>query len=147
MKSVNLLEFLALPWSDKMRATLRAKVLESDEIQALSAQDNGGRLAVFAHTSVPDTWPAAVQVVWCRPPFVEPLDVKSKTQKAVDLVNEGMTPFAAAKEMGIHASAVYRAMTRADEKPLCPCCRQVLRDGFTVDTSVLKSQAGGTDAA
>lgn len=136
--------FLALPWSDSMRQTLRAKA-ESTEVQYLAAWRDADRLKATAYATRPDAWPDTTVMVWCRALPVVP-DV-SKTQQAVDLVNAGMTPFAAAKQLGIHPSAVYRAMTRAEEKPLCPCCRQVVREGFTVDTSVLKPRAAETSDA
>jgi hypothetical protein len=52
-----------------------------------------------------------------------------KTQHALRLVADGMTPYAAAKEAKITPQAVYRAQARERDKALrsgalvaCPCC-------------------------
>lgn len=72
-------------------------------------------------------------------PASVPAMAKSKTMKALDLVLiDGMTAYAAAKEVGINASAVSRALARREDKTICPCCGQVVREGFKVDRSVLK---------
>jgi hypothetical protein len=65
---------------------------------------------------------------------------KSKTQQALDLMrdNPGMTAYEAAAKVGIGNAAVYQAMRRTVGKTLCPCCGQVVRDGFEVDRTVLK---------
>lgn len=132
-------EFLALSWSATMRETLRSKAA-APEVQFLVAWDNAGRLSASAYTAQPEAWPETVVAVWCKAPPAEP---RSKTQQAVDLVlRDGLAPFAAARQVGIHPSAVYRAMTRASEKPICPCCNQVVRDGFTV-----RPRAGETGGA
>lgn len=64
---------------------------------------------------------------------------KSKTQQALQLVGEGMTPYAAAKKAGIATSTLYTALKRQQGKEQCPCCGQVVREGFEIDRSVLKS--------
>ncbi len=67
----------------------------------------------------------------------------SKTQEAIALVNQGMTPFAAAKQVGLSANTLYVALKRQREKQgieACPCCGQVVREGFEVDHSVLKDK-------
>lgn len=72
-------------------------------------------------------------------PVTMPGMPKSRTMKALDLVLiNGMTAYAAAKEVGINPSAVSRALARREDKTLCPCCRQVVREGFRIDKSVLK---------
>lgn len=63
---------------------------------------------------------------------------KSKTQQALQLVSEGITPYAAAKQAGIATSTLYTALKRQQGKQLCPCCGQVVREGFEIDQSVLK---------
>ncbi len=55
---------------------------------------------------------------------------KSKTQGALELIEKGTTPYAAAQKMGISPSTVYRAMVRRQDKNVCPCCGQVVREGF-----------------
>jgi hypothetical protein len=65
---------------------------------------------------------------------------KSKTQQALDLLkaNPRMTPYEAAATVGVGNAAVYQAIRRTKGKDLCPCCGQVVREGFEVDRSVLK---------
>ena len=66
------------------------------------------------------------------------MEKKSKTQAALALVEQGATPNAAANQVGISASAVYRAMGRREGKEVCPCCSQVVREGFSINHAVLK---------
>lgn len=66
---------------------------------------------------------------------------KSKTQWALELIEKGMTPYAAAQEVGISPSAVYRALGRRQGKDVCPCCGQVVREGFSINRAVLKKPA------
>lgn len=66
---------------------------------------------------------------------------KSKTQGALELVGKGATPYAAAQAMGISPSTVYRALGRRQDKDVCPCCGQVVREGFTINRAVLKKTA------
>ena len=56
----------------------------------------------------------------------------TKTDAALAMVDAGATPYAAAKAQGVSTSAVYRAMRRREERNLCPCCGQVVREGFEV---------------
>ena len=63
---------------------------------------------------------------------VDPM-AKSKTMQALDMVLiDGMTAYAAAKKVGINPSAVTRAIQRREDKKICPCCGQVVREGFKV---------------
>jgi len=69
------------------------------------------------------------------------MEGKSKTRIALDLVRQGMTPYAAAKHAGIATSTLYAAMKRQEDKRICPCCGQVVRDGFEINHAVLKVAA------
>lgn len=66
----------------------------------------------------------------------------SKTQDALRLMREkGLTPYAAAKEAGITPTTLYAAIKREESKTakeLCPCCGQVVREGFEINRDVLK---------
>lgn len=64
--------------------------------------------------------------------------VISKTQRALALVRAGKTVKQAADEAGIAEATIYIALNRTKGKELCPCCGQVVREGFEVDRSVLK---------
>lgn len=134
-----------LNWTDTMRHKLRV-MAERDDVRYLVAWDNAGRLSASAYTEKPDKWPDTVWRVWEK--RTEAAAVKSKTQQAVALVRKGeLTPHAAARQLGLHPSAVYRAMIRAKTRPLCPCCGQVVREGFAVDPSALRSPSDGPASA
>lgn len=139
MNHLTLDRFLDLAWSDNVRHVLRVKA-DRDDLLALTASRNGDKLAAQAWTKWPPAWPSDIVAIWFKrsPPSSD--TTKSKTMQAVDLVlDQGLTVYAAAKQIGINQSAVHRALARRDGKETCPCCSQVLREGFTVDTSVLKN--------
>lgn len=50
----------------------------------------------------------------------------SRTAAALALVARGATPHAAAVEVGISSSAVYRAIARSKE-PVCPHCGRPMK--------------------
>lgn len=69
----------------------------------------------------------------------------SKTQKALALVSQGRSVREAATEAGITEPTLYAAIKRIKDqsaagKERCPCCGQVVREGFEIDHSVLKSK-------
>lgn len=64
--------------------------------------------------------------------------VISNTQKALALVKAGRSVKEAAAEVGIAEGTIYVALNRIKGKELCPCCNQVVREGFEIDRSVLK---------
>ena len=49
--------------------------------------------------------------------------------------------YEAAVAVGVGNAAVYQALRRTKGKTICPCCKQVVRDGFEIDRSVLKDSA------
>ena len=66
----------------------------------------------------------------------------SKTEQALKLIEQGMTPYAAAKEIGITPTTVYNAMKRQEAakaagKVPCPCCGSTV-PASQIDRSVLK---------
>lgn len=63
----------------------------------------------------------------------------SKTQQGLKLVAQGLAVKVAAEQAGVAESTLRVAMGRAKGKELCPCCGQVVREGFEVDRSVLKN--------
>jgi len=127
-------------WPDVVKHKLRAMVLRED-LKYLVAWDNAGKLSASAYTGRPIDWPDKIIAVWAKDgddPFAE---VKSKTMQALDLItNSGISAYAAAKEVGIHASAVHRALKRREEKTICPCCNQVVQEGFFINKEALRNQ-------
>ncbi len=62
----------------------------------------------------------------------------SKTQQALHLVSGGVAIKVAAERAGIAESTLRMAIGRLKGKTLCPCCGQVVREGFEIDRDVLK---------
>lgn len=62
----------------------------------------------------------------------------SKTQQAITLVRSGKSVKEAAQEVGIAEATIYIAINRTKGKDVCPCCGQVVREGFEIDQSVLR---------
>lgn len=63
----------------------------------------------------------------------------SKTQQAMALMaSEDIGASEAARRVGISPGTVLSAVMRMKGKEVCPCCGQVVRDGFEIDRSVLK---------
>lgn len=62
----------------------------------------------------------------------------SKTQRALRLVAQGSAVKLAAEQAGIAESTLRVAMGRNKGKEQCPCCGQVVREGFEIDKNVLK---------
>lgn len=54
---------------------------------------------------------------------------KSKTQQAIELVDAGAKPYAAAREVGLAPNALYLALKKRRESmnaKVCPCCGTVV---------------------
>lgn len=62
----------------------------------------------------------------------------SKTQQAITLVRSGKSVKEAAQEVGIAEATIYIAINRTKGKDVCPCCGQVVREGFEINRGVLK---------
>lgn len=142
MKLVTFLELIDnYASSDSVKDKLRAMVLRED-IKYMVAWNNAGKTSISAFTGKPFDWPDSMVAVWAKDgddPFAE---MKSKTMQAVDMVlSEGITAYAAAKAVGINQSAVHRALKRREDKTICPCCSQVVQEGFYVNRDVLTDQA------
>ena len=124
MKHLTLEQFLDLPWSDNVRHKLRITA-DRDDLVQLVAWDNAGQLTASAYTEELKTFPKGAKAVWTKTVKVG----MSKTMQAVQLVqDEGFTAYAAAKRLGINASAVHRALARREGRAVCPCCNQVIKD-------------------
>ena len=72
----------------------------------------------------------------------------SKTQQALDLLkaNPEMTPYQAAKQIGISKTAVYNALSRERGRSRCPTCGQLIPEvgtlvsGEKINRDVLKGE-------
>lgn len=121
MKNLNLEDFLALPWSPGVRAKLADLVKSNPDVRYLVAWNNAGKLSGSAFSAQPEVWPDQTVAVWSK--VVGP----SRTMQAVALVADGMSTYAAAKQIGVNQSAVHRAITRRAGKEICSHCGQVIK--------------------
>lgn len=129
---MNLLDFdkflYDIPWSDNVRHKLRV-MADRDDLRYLVAWDNAGTPSCSAFTGKPDAWPDTAFAVWSKRGDDPRVIAVSKTMQALALVlDEGMTVYAAAKQVGVHESAVHRAIKRREGRDICPHCNQVIRD-------------------
>lgn len=129
MKLLDLDKFLYdLPWSDNMRHKLRV-MSDRDDLRYLVAWDNAGKVSCSVFTQKPAEWPVNALAIWSkRGDDPTASAAKSRTMQALDLVlDDGLTVYAAAKQIGVNESAVHRALGRRKDKDICPCCNQVIR--------------------
>ena len=65
----------------------------------------------------------------------------SKPQQALALLaSADIGAREAARRVGIKAGTVLSAVMRMKGKAVCPCCGQVVREGFEINRDVLKDQ-------
>ena len=130
MKHQTLDEFLQTNgWSENLKNKLR-ETAEKPELKYLVAWDNIGQMSASAYTAKPDEWPETAVAVWSKDKDLDPA-TKSRTMLAVDLVEkENYSVYGAAKALGINQSAIHRAIKRREDKDICPCCNQVIRNQF-----------------
>ena len=132
MKVLDFDKFLYdIPWSDNVRHKLRV-MADRDDLRYLVAWDNAGKVSCSAFTEKPSDWPDNTLAIWSKrgddPRPSASNQTISKTMQAVALVlDEGLTVYAAAKQIGVNESAVHRALKRREGKPICECCGQVIR--------------------
>ena len=129
MKVLDFDKFLYdIPWSDNVRHKLRV-MADRDDLRYLVAWDNSGQPSCSAFTGKPDAWPDTAFAIWSKRGDDPTVATVSKTMQALALVlDEGMTVYAAAKQVGVHESAVHRAIKRREGKEICPHCNPVIRD-------------------
>ncbi|SFN65868.1 hypothetical protein SAMN05660284_01991 [Formivibrio citricus] len=63
----------------------------------------------------------------------------SKTQQALAYLQEGMTPKEAAQKAGVAESTLRVAMGKRSGKTICPCCGQIVREGFEINLDLAKT--------
>jgi hypothetical protein len=135
MKNLNLEDFLALGWSPGVRAKLADLVKSNPDVRYLVAWDNAGKLSGSAFSAQPEVWPDHAVALWSKDvkpkaakvAKAKPVAGPSRTMQAVALVADGMSTYAAAKQIGVNQSAVHRAITRRVGKEICSHCGQVVK--------------------
>jgi hypothetical protein len=127
MKNLNLEDFLALGWSDNVRAKLTDLANSNPDVRYLVAWDNAGKLSGSAFSAKPEAWPDHAVALWSKAAEPKPVVGPSRTMQAVALVADGMSTYAAAKQIGVNQSAVHRAINRRLGKEICGQCGQVIK--------------------
>lgn len=131
----------AYPWSDGVKSKLVSLSI-NPEVAFLAVRMVDGEPKASAYPDLVDELDDQTVALFSRSKrILQRLNmIKSKTMQAVELVEKhGFTQYMAAKKLGIHQSAVSRAIYRREEKKICPCCEQVVREGFKVNKKVLKT--------
>ena len=124
MKQLTLHQFLVgLGWTESMKNKL-TEFSDKADVKYLVAFNADGKLTAAAFNEPPeDGWPAHAIAYWTK---IKDTSAKSKTMEALALVDQGMTRYAAAKQIGISESAVHRAWHRRQGKTICPTCNQII---------------------
>ena len=143
MKQLSLDDFVG-QFPATMAAKLRETAQRPDVAALARVEASNGRFIAQAFNQVPKIWSQDVQSIYCLEVLTsEENELKSKTMQALDLViNDGLSQYAAAAKLGISTAAVSRALSRREDKTLCPCCAQVVREGYAIDKTVLKTVKG-----
>lgn len=134
MNPCTLDQFLALPWSDRVRAGIQATLAASGSPVLVALQVPGGPARAMVYPRMPARLPADAIAVYRKPappkrgrkaPETLP-EGASRTAQALALVDAGKTPTEAAKALGISPPAVFQALARRARADRCPCCGQTL---------------------
>ena len=143
MKQLTLDEFIT-QFPPTLHDKLRETAQRPDVAALARVEGDDGRFIAQAFTQVPKIWSQDVQSIYCLEVLTsEENELKSKTMQALDLVlNQGLSQYAAAAKLGISTAAVSRALSRREDKTLCPCCQQVVREGYAIDKTVFKTVKG-----
>lgn len=125
MTNLTLHQFLiGLGWSESMKSKI-VETTDNKDVMHIAAFKIGDKLVASAFSEKPEEWPENTIAIWSRNTVRGEIK-KSKTMEALDLVDEGMTRYAAAKQIGISESAVHRAWHRRQGKAICPTCNQII---------------------
>lgn len=139
MNPCTLEEFLALPWSPKVRAGIKATLSAPGRSVLVALHTSGNPVRAMVYPRMPASLPADAIALYRKPldrpskaPSA-PLEALSRTAQALALVDAGKTPTEAAQALGISPPAVFRALARRAKADRCPHCGQtMLRAAYPV---------------
>ena len=136
MTPSTLADFLALPWSPKVRAGIQATLDAPGRPVLVALQVPGSPVRAMVYPRLPHPLPADTVAVYRHRPAKAPgapQEALSRTAQALALVDDGKTPTEAAVALGISPPAVFRALARRAKADRCPCCGQtMLRAAYPV---------------
>ena len=137
--NTNLADFTSRFTSPTLQAKITDMANNTDVLALVAYRDEGGVLKVSAFTELWEEPDPEWVAIYCKHPLQSTTMEKSKTQQALELIEQGMSQYAVAKQLGITQSGISRARNRRLDKTICPCCAQVIRDGFEINKAVLKT--------
>ena len=140
VQEVSAAEFLSLKLSTTVRNKLKA-IFEDSNYYGVLAVNDKGKIKAIALEEEPEEYPDNTIAIAKIRVKSKAMSAKSKTAKAIDLIENGMTPYAAAKKLAIGHAAGYTALARRKNKRICPCCKQVVREGYRINRKVLKEES------
>ena len=136
MNPCTLDQFLALPWSPKVRAGIQATLSAPGRPVLVALQVPGNPVRAMVYPKMPASLPADAIALYRKPatkPASAPQEALSRTAQALALVDAGKTPTEAAQALGISPPAVFRALARRAKADRCPHCGQtMLRAAYPV---------------
>lgn len=156
MNPCTLDQFLALPWSPKVRAGIQATLDAPGTRVLVARQVPGTPPRAMVYPRMPASLPADAIALY-RKPAAKPASgpqarrsapapastpsrgsggpqaALSRTAQALALVDDGATPTEAAQAVGISPPAVFQALARRARADRCPHCGQtMLRAAYPV---------------
>ena len=136
MNPCTLEEFMALPWSPKVRAGIEATLSAPGRPVLVALHTPGNPVKAMVYPRMPASLPADAVALYRKPAAKAPngpLEALSRTAQALALVDAGKTPTEAAQALGISPPAVFRALARRAKADRCPHCGQtMLRAAYPV---------------
>lgn len=146
MNPCTLEEFLALPWSPRVRAGIDLALAAPGRPVLVALHVPGSPVRAMVYPTMPASLPGDTIAVYRKPAAKaptapqapsrnpEPRDVYpaagSRTAKALAMVDTGSTPTEAAQALGISPPTVFAALARRARADRCPCCGQVRRPTY-----------------
>jgi hypothetical protein len=128
---MSLARFMGQLSADERVAVRQA--LQIEGVSGLAAV--GDRLVAFG-PACEDKSLAAVTDRYGIPSLVyERAAFRTKAAMAMLEADPTLLPAQAAAAIGLDSAAVYRAIARRRGKQICPCCAQIVREGFTIEQS------------
>jgi hypothetical protein len=120
---------------DQLSSEERVAVRQALQIEGVSGLAAvGDRLVAFG-PACEDKSLAAVTERYGIPSLVyERTKFRTKAAMALLESDPSMLPAQAAAAIGLDSAAVYRAIARRRGKEICPCCSQIVREGFTIES-------------
>lgn len=141
MNPCSLNDFMALPWSPKVRAGIEATLSAPGRPFLVALRAPGGPVRAMVYPKLPAALPPDAIALYRKPAISRrgkralaalPAGA-SRTAQALALVDAGATPTEAAKAAGISGPAVFQALARRSRSDRCPHCGQtMLRAAYPV---------------